>query len=317
MLVASSVGRGGGVQQPEGLALELEVLGDRLHHQLGGGQVFQTCAAGGCAPCAASRSAGDELLLLDAPGQEAGDPARVPVHCARQRVVQQNLDSRGGRHLGDARPHRAGAQHAKARDPAAALSGQRSAAPASRAKAATPSAWSSVRPARSCSWASSARLSVEGGVLGRVDQSLGVADGPGWRLGQAGCGLPGCIHHLGAGQHHVDQAGGVRLGGGQRITAEDELRGAVAAQRPDQRPRGAGVRDQADADEGLDERRFFGGVDEVAGQRQAHAGTGGHAIDGGDDGLGKLADGPHQRVVLALQHLAEVAFAAAASQIGA
>ena len=68
--------------------------------------------------------AGRELRLLDAPRQEATHPVARLVDRARQRVVQEHLDARGGRDLGDAGPHRAGAQHAKTRDPAAAVSGQ-------------------------------------------------------------------------------------------------------------------------------------------------------------------------------------------------
>ena len=116
-------GRGGGIEQPKCLALELQVLGDRLDHQVGGGQVFQP----GLRPDAPQRRVavgGRDLFLLDAPRQEAGHPAARLVDRARQRVVQQHLDPRGGRDLDDARAHGAGAQHAEARDPAAALSGQ-------------------------------------------------------------------------------------------------------------------------------------------------------------------------------------------------
>ena len=309
--------RGGGIQQSKGLALELQVLGDRLDHQLGGGQIFQTVLRSDATHrrVAIRRR---ELLLLHAPRQEAGHPVACLVHRPRQR----------GRAAAPRSPARAatwampapivpGAQHAEARDPAAALSGQRSAAPASRRRRPRPRRGPRCgRPGPAAGPpAPGSPASVR--VLGGVDQPLGVADRPGRRRGQAGSRFAGGIHHLGAGQHHVDQAGGMCLGGGQRLTAEDELRGAVAAQGPDQRPGRARVRHQPDADERLDEGRLLGGVDEVAGQRQAHAGAGGHAVDGRDDGLRELADGPDQGVVLALEHRAEVAFAAAAAQVGA
>ncbi len=95
VLVASSVfGRGGGVQQPKGLPLELEVLGDRLHHQLGVGQRSMDRHPRADAHQRGVALSGRQLLLLDAPGQEASDPLPRPLHCAGQRVVQQNLDAR-------------------------------------------------------------------------------------------------------------------------------------------------------------------------------------------------------------------------------
>ena len=81
-----------------------------------------------------------------------------PAPWLPDRVVEQHLESGLGGDLGDPGAHRPRAQHADVRT---SLIGRGTGSRFSL-KAATPSAWSSVRPARSWSAASASRLSVSG-----------------------------------------------------------------------------------------------------------------------------------------------------------
>ena len=81
-----------------------------------------------------------ELALLDLARQEAGDPLVRPLVRPGDRVVQQRLDPRLGRDLGDAGAHRPGAQDPMRSSGSASRRRQRqgSAAPASRRRRRPP-----------------------------------------------------------------------------------------------------------------------------------------------------------------------------------
>jgi hypothetical protein len=125
-----------GVEAVEGVALEPELLGDGLDDRVGACQVaHRPCRAD--APSSGIGLRLGELLLVGLALQETADPLERPVGGAIERVVEQDLDARLRRHLGDAGAHDAGPENADRRD-----LGHRPRNAGSRfsVKAATPSA---------------------------------------------------------------------------------------------------------------------------------------------------------------------------------
>ena len=142
------------------LLLELEVLGDGLDDQVGGGQIFEV---GRAAQPGVDRRGHAAIEM--SPGhlalEERVDPVAGPLPGHGRGVEYQDLVSRLGGHLGNAGAHRPRPQHP---DPTDRLhgTGQWPLKRGSRfsPKAATPSAWSAVRPAISWSAASVSMLAA-------------------------------------------------------------------------------------------------------------------------------------------------------------
>ena len=97
----------------------------------------------------------------------------------------------------------------------------------------------------------------------------------------------------------------VRLGA-ERLGEERKPHGARRAGEARQEIGAAGVRNEADAREGLDDRGGAGGEHHVAGERDVRARAGGGAVQGAEDRLGQLAHAPHQRVVVRAERDREV-----------
>ena len=91
--------------------LELEALGDRLDDQLARGELLQ----GIDRLRALGRGLGvlvREPAFRRFPAQAVLDPRAALLERLGDRVIQQRLRPRAARELGDARAHRAGAEHA-------------------------------------------------------------------------------------------------------------------------------------------------------------------------------------------------------------
>jgi hypothetical protein len=149
-----------GVEPPEGVALELQLLGNGLDDDVGACELADLRDRAD-ATASGSRIGLGELALLGLALQEA--PMRSSARSeAPSTGSWSNTEARLGRHLGDAGAHDAGPEHADGGD-----LGHRPRNAGSRfsVKAATPSAWSSV----------AARHLLEGG-LGR--QAVGQAAHP-------------------------------------------------------------------------------------------------------------------------------------------
>jgi hypothetical protein len=103
------------VELREDRALGLELLHDRLDHQVAAGEHFKLCGDGEPCDCSVALSL-FELPLLDLAGEEMADPAccrlgELGSHLASDRVVA-SLD----RELRDPGTHRAEADHADRAD---------------------------------------------------------------------------------------------------------------------------------------------------------------------------------------------------------
>ena len=94
-----------------------------------------------------------------------------------------------------------------------------------------------------------------------------------------------------------DQSPSLGLLGRQRLGQHGEAARARRADQARQHPGAAGVGDEADPGEGLQEAGAAGGVDEVAGERDVGGGAGGDAVDRRDDRLLQRGDLLDQRIV--------------------
>ena len=103
-----------------------------------------------------------------------------------------------------------------------------------------------------------------------------------------------------------DQAPGLGLLGAEWLGQHGKAARAGGADEARQRPGAAGVGDEADAGEGLQEAGAARGVHQVAGQRDVGAGAGGDAVDGADDRLLQRGDQLDQRIVGLLQPAAGI-----------
>ena len=109
-----------------------------------------------------------------------------------------------------------------------------------------------------------------------------------------------------------------RLLGGNALAEHHHLDRPGAAGEARQQPGRAGVRDQADIDERLEEIGRAAGDDDVGGQRQRAAGAGAGPVHRGDDGNRQVEDRLDQRIEMLLQrHAGIVRQAAAAGEVGA
>ena len=129
--------------------------------------------------------------------------------------------------------------------------------------------------------------------------------------------LAGGLRQAVGGHDGGHQAEIARLVRAQLALAHEDLERAVATERTHERAGQAGVGHQPDAVEGGHEAGLLGRDDDVGGERQAHSGPGGDAVDRGDDRLRQVADRLDQRVVLGGQHGPEVALLGSAAQVGA
>ena len=103
-----------------------------------------------------------------------------------------------------------------------------------------------------------------------------------------------------------DQAPCGRLFGGNGLGEErDRLRSGRADEARDE-PGAAAIGDEADIGEDLQEARRLRGNDDVAGERNIGPGPGRHTIDGSDHRAAEAAQAAHQRVVVALETVAEI-----------
>ena len=131
----------------------------------------------------------------------------------------------------------------------------------------------------------------EGRVEVALEHALGRACGHGRPEGDLGGGFAGGGHQLVVRDAAVEQADVERFIGLDEAAGEDEFGGAGVADDAWQEPGHAGVgRERALEEDGL-EAGFFGADADVAGEREAHAGAGGDAVDGGDGGLVDCAEG--------------------------
>ena len=103
-----------------------------------------------------------------------------------------------------------------------------------------------------------------------------------------------------------DQPPRLRLLGGQRLAEHGQAAGARIANQTREMEGAAGVRDQAQPREGENELRRAGRDDDVAGQRDGHPGTRGHAVDGADYRLAHRPQLADQRIVELLDGGAEI-----------
>ena len=268
---------GDGVEAAERVALELELLGDRLDHQVGDGQRLQ---AGGRADARerVGRILRRKLLLLDLARQEAADPLLRALGGAVDRVVDSSTSS----------PASAATCAMPApivpapRTPMVVISfiGRLNRGSRFSPKAATPSAWSSVRPASSCSAASAARLSASEASSAALTSRL-VRPIP--RVGPSASRRASSPGRFGerVGRHdRGDEPGVVRRRRRRAARSPSRIsKRPMTAERANQRSRQARVGHKADAVEGRHEARILGRDDQVGGERQADAGAGGDAVD--------------------------------------
>ena len=104
----------------------------------------------------------------------------------------------------------------------------------------------------------------------------------------------------------LDHAPGLRLLGADRVGEHHQRAGARLADEARQEPGAAGIRDEADPGEGLQEPRRSRRQHDVAGEREVGAGAGRDAVDRADDRLRQFAQGADQRIVALLDRLAEI-----------
>ena len=102
----------------------------------------------------------------------------------------------------------------------------------------------------------------------------------------------------------VHQADAQRILGGEIVAEEDQLLGLRQADQARQQVGAAGVDGDAAAHEHLDEARVGGGDDEVAGERQVRAETGGDAVDRRDHRLLQLPERADQALRARAHHFA-------------
>ena len=173
----------------------------------------------------------DSSLLLDLAAQEALDPMLRPLRRSLHRVVDQHVEARLGHDLGDAAAHRPRAEHADRRD---LVHRPRNCGSRFSPNAATPSAWSSVRPASSWSAGLDRQALGQRRVLRVVDEPLRQADPPRRAGGQARGQLLGRARERVGRHDRRDEAGGMGVGGapaGAR-RAGSRARGACPALEP-------------------------------------------------------------------------------------
>ncbi|MNS24824.1 hypothetical protein D3C72_567000 [compost metagenome] len=96
------------------------------------------------------------------------------------------------------------------------------------------------------------------------------------------------------------------LFGAQALAQHGQGLGASHADQAGQGPGAAGIRDQADLAEGLDEAGRAGRQHQVAGQRDVGTGAGSHAVHRADHRQRQVAQGAHQRVVELVDRFAQV-----------
>ncbi len=107
--------RGSRVQPFERLPLELEVLGNRLDHQVGVGQVLESRHRSNAGH--GDRGViGADLLLLCLAVEEAADALACSLRGALDRVVNEHREPRFGHDLRDPRAHGPGPEHANGPD---------------------------------------------------------------------------------------------------------------------------------------------------------------------------------------------------------
>ena len=100
------------IELAEDLELDLLILGGRLDHDVGRGHVLEADAAAD-PPQEGVLVRGGHLALLDVAGQDAGDGLQPLVDEFLPHVVHDDGEPAGGRHLGDAVAHLAGADDAE------------------------------------------------------------------------------------------------------------------------------------------------------------------------------------------------------------
>ncbi len=185
------------------------------------------------------------------------------------------------------------------------ISGPRSAAGAWRGRRRRPRGsrgWRRPRPAGGPRGRAGRGGCWPGGAQRLLDEAVGDGRALGELAGARGDGRG----EVGVGDRLPDHAPVGGVAGRDRLGEE---RGAHRAGETDlagQPVGAAGVGDQADAGEGLEEDRGLGGDDHVAGEREVGAGAGGGAVDGGDGRDRAVVEGGEQGLVLVAQRPLDV-----------
>ncbi len=153
-------------------------------------------------------------------------------------------------------------------------------------------------------------------ILGGVQEPLRQPDRHRWALRKPLRELASGVGEAIGGDDRGNESEVVGVAGAQLALAHEDLERAMPADPADQDTREARVGNEADAAEGGDEARLLGRDDDVRRERQADAGSGGHAVDGRDDGLREVANRLDERVVFGAEHGTEVTLAGPAAQVG-
>ena len=138
----------------------------------------------------------------------------------------------------------------------------------------------------------------------RASDSVGPVGQPARQLGRR-------LHQLGILDHVPDQAPFLGLLGRDLRRQHGERPRPLLADQARQEPGAAAVGQQADAGEGLQERRRLGGDGDVGGEREAHADARRHAVHRRHDRLGQRAHEADHRIEELLERGARIGVALA------
>ncbi len=162
------------------------------------------------------------------------------------------------------------------------------------AKALRPSWQSSVPVTSSWATASSHRAVARSDSRDRLVRYLAAAMALVGPAASRAAQAPASAEQLVAGDHPVDQAQPLGLGGRDVVAEEEQLLGLLGTDQAGQQVGASGVGGDAPPDEHRDELGLFGRHHQVAGQGQVHPATGRGGVDGGDDRLLAVEHGPDQ-----------------------
>jgi hypothetical protein len=127
------------------------------------------------------------------------------------------------------------------------------------------------------------------GLLGLIDQLLDAGQRTWCHLSELPGQCKGFLQSRASRSERMHQAQGVPPLRGLLLAQPQASQGAAAAQEPCQMPTAATIRRQGHLAVGHHEAGALCRDDQVACQRQRHAATGCHALNGGQHGLGEAA----------------------------